>query len=421
MSSQLLRPVPAAAPDEDAPNDEGHDDILLSLSGRTPSATTFPALPGTPGRGLSWAALALALAILALAVTLAQLVGKPSIEETLVDRVETRLTEAGVTDLEVRADGRNVTITGPQARKSEAFVAETEGVHSVTVESTATEAASDLNETETTETADEVGQAQLRLNTGADTIVLQGTVPDEAARDLVAQAAGTVFSRVEDRLDIGSDDADWTPGLMDAISELSKVTNGSLVLDGDVVTLDGAVVDDVSRTEIGDAFTNAAPQLRLVNNLTVDPDATAQVPLTDEQAAMAEALEAPQRQIDALLQRANQGPAMFATDSPRLSPAGVAVVDEIAEVLTLAFREAPAATVAIGGHTDSTGSRVYNQDLSQRRADSVMRRLIAEGLPGRRLQAVGHGPDQPIADNATPAGRAQNRRIAVELTLPEQS
>jgi OOP family OmpA-OmpF porin len=69
-------------------------------------------------------------------------------------------------------------------------------------------------------------------------------------------------------------------------------------------------------------------------------------------------------------------------------------------------------TVEIGGHTDDIGSNVYNQKLSERRANSVRQYIVDKfGTEGSRLNAVGYGEEKPIADNSTKEGRQQNRRV----------
>ncbi|QOP46599.1 OmpA family protein [Sulfurimonas paralvinellae] len=70
----------------------------------------------------------------------------------------------------------------------------------------------------------------------------------------------------------------------------------------------------------------------------------------------------------------------------------------------------------IVGYTDSRGSESYNKKLSQRRATAVMRALVARGVNPEQLSAVGMGEANPVADNSTAEGRAQNRRIEAELT-----
>ncbi len=73
----------------------------------------------------------------------------------------------------------------------------------------------------------------------------------------------------------------------------------------------------------------------------------------------------------------------------------------------------PNSRVEVIGHTDSTGSAAFNQDLSQRRSASVANVLRDGGVPGGRLAAFGRGEDQPIATNLTPEGRALNRRVEI--------
>jgi OOP family OmpA-OmpF porin len=69
----------------------------------------------------------------------------------------------------------------------------------------------------------------------------------------------------------------------------------------------------------------------------------------------------------------------------------------------------------VQGHTDSVGSDAYNQKLSQSRADSVRERLVAQGVDAAQLSARGYGEARPVTTNATAEGRAQNRRVAMEV------
>ncbi len=71
--------------------------------------------------------------------------------------------------------------------------------------------------------------------------------------------------------------------------------------------------------------------------------------------------------------------------------------------------------VFVGGHTDFRGSARYNRALSDRRAKSVRKYLISQGIPSRQLKAKGFGEDQPIATNDTPEGMAQNRRVEFKV------
>ncbi len=67
--------------------------------------------------------------------------------------------------------------------------------------------------------------------------------------------------------------------------------------------------------------------------------------------------------------------------------------------------------IEVAGHTDSRGSEAYNMNLSLRRAESVRDYLVTKGIPSDRMVIKGYGESQPVADNATPEGRFQNRRV----------
>jgi len=88
--------------------------------------------------------------------------------------------------------------------------------------------------------------------------------------------------------------------------------------------------------------------------------------------------------------------------------------DDVAK-LTRVLSENPPAKVIIIGHTDHTGTDEYNQKLSERRAASLAKKLIDNGIDAKRIETSGKGEKEPIATNATAAGRAQNRRIEVDI------
>ena len=97
----------------------------------------------------------------------------------------------------------------------------------------------------------------------------------------------------------------------------------------------------------------------------------------------------------------------FETGSTRLTARGRDLLDRVAD----AVPKLRADKIQIIGHTDSSGSRSTNLALSQARADAVRDYLVDKGLPVSRFEAMGAGPDQPVATNATAEGRAKNRRI----------
>ncbi len=104
----------------------------------------------------------------------------------------------------------------------------------------------------------------------------------------------------------------------------------------------------------------------------------------------------------------------FATGSATVQPSMRDTLRRIAGVLN----QYPGSQVSIIGHTDSTGSLELNQRLSEQRANAVRNELIAFGVRANDLFAVGRGPTEPIADNATAEGRAANRRVELVVTRP---
>jgi outer membrane protein OmpA-like peptidoglycan-associated protein len=105
------------------------------------------------------------------------------------------------------------------------------------------------------------------------------------------------------------------------------------------------------------------------------------------------------------------GNVTFGFDSAALSPEFHAVLDQVAGTLV----EYNQTVIQIAGHTDSTGSHAYNMNLSQQRAGSVKSYLAGRGVPAQRMQTIGAGPDHPVADNSSEAGRAQNRRVEITI------
>lgn len=101
----------------------------------------------------------------------------------------------------------------------------------------------------------------------------------------------------------------------------------------------------------------------------------------------------------------------FATDSSDVSPNFYPVLDSVAIVLN----EFDKTSIDVAGFTDSTGSDMYNQELSERRANSVASYLVRSGVRHGRIQARGFGERYPVASNDDPMGRAQNRRVEISI------
>ncbi len=102
---------------------------------------------------------------------------------------------------------------------------------------------------------------------------------------------------------------------------------------------------------------------------------------------------------------------LFATNQSSLSTTAQNNLSELAEKL-IKYEDTD---ILIEGHTDSSGPDDYNMTLSKQRAESVSSFLVSKGVRSNRMTTVGYGETQPIADNSTAAGMAQNRRVEVAI------
>jgi len=106
---------------------------------------------------------------------------------------------------------------------------------------------------------------------------------------------------------------------------------------------------------------------------------------------------------------------LFDTGSPSLSAGGLYRLEGVAEIL----KRYPETDVVVRGYTDSVGSETHNLRLSEDRAGNVRNDLIAMGVAGRRITAIGFGEQFPVTSNETEADRKRNRRVELEL-VPRQ-
>ena len=174
---------------------------------------------------------------------------------------------------------------------------------------------------------------------------------------------------------------------------------------------------DVAKTDALIARAESAEQKVAASNARSDAD-TAQLAANDSQQLAAEL----KRQLEILQAQPTDrglvltlGDTLFATGKAELKSGATVNLDRI----TTFMNEYPKRTAAIEGFTDSMGSEEMNQSLSERRADSVKRYLVGQGVGSSRLTSSGHGENSPVADNESAAGRQQNRRVEVVISQVE--
>jgi len=123
-----------------------------------------------------------------------------------------------------------------------------------------------------------------------------------------------------------------------------------------------------------------------------------------------------ERQQNEILKLTMSSEVSFDFNSARLKSTFYSPLNKIADIMS----RYPATQITVVGHTDSVGSEQYNLELSLRRANAVADYLIVHGVERSRLGTEGRGELQPIADNGTPEGRAQNRRVEI-FVVPNEN
>lgn len=228
-------------------------------------------------------------------------------------------------------------------------------------------------------------------------VILNGMVANQAEVDrLVAQAAGLYGAEnISNQLVIEDGVKPF------AINGLFSALNG--LSDGDAVEFDGMNINLLGKVEsfglkntIAKALAQLFPDKKINNQLALIVQEVLPDQIVDKaecQALFVELLESSK--------------VYFETAQSAIKSDSYVLLDKLA----FSVRRCPDALVEVSGHTDADGDDDTNLALSQKRADAVVNYLVNSGVLSEQLSAVGYGETQPVADNETAAGKAQNRRI----------
>ena len=239
--------------------------------------------------------------------------------------------------------------------------------------------------------------AVVQIVTDGERIDISGRLP-EAASTALAALAGQVFGPADAVLDITTEgvmDAIWLDTLRELVPQLTQASDLLINIDDVAVSATGSVASPDLVTAVEAALTTIGEVIGAEPFLDVrfDPAAAAKL--------------CPPEELNALV----AGGLLFESNRADLTREGFEALDQVAERL----QRCEGVVVEVGGHTDDIGDASYNQFLSEQRAQTVVDRLVAQGVDPERLIPVGYGETEPIADNGTSEGRALNRRI--EFTL----
>jgi len=230
----------------------------------------------------------------------------------------------------------------------------------------------------------------------ANTVTLEGYVPDNAVHAAIVAAVGRKFfsEKLVDNLkaSVGAPQG-FSNAVTVALGALSRVSTGSLVMSDREIKVSGDALYAAAADQIRGSLGSDLPQGWKTNaDVSVKP-VSSSVDSTVCQQLFFELLGKAKIRFDS-------GRATIDQDS-------MGLLDRLIET---ALR-CPTANIEVAGHTDSDGEASANKTLSEKRAQAVADYLVKAGLPTDRLKAVGYGSQQPVAANDTDEGKAKNRRI----------
>lgn len=232
------------------------------------------------------------------------------------------------------------------------------------------------------------------LPTGSGPVVVSGVVPDEGTRQAIVARLRELYGaeQVVDHLGVGplATPPNWAQTVQKVLtSELKSVRKGQLSIAGTSVALAGEVPSLDQSLKIERQIKSVLnPTYTIKNGLVVT--------------------ESGQILIDATLKNRI---VEFELGNATLTEAGRKVIDELAPVLA----KFPNSRFEVIGHTDMSGVREANIELSRARAKTVKDYLVAKGTPASSIDASGVGPDRPLYANDTAENRAKNRRIEFKI------
>ena len=241
-------------------------------------------------------------------------------------------------------------------------------------------------------------------------VQLRGRIPDDLINTTAENYAMAKFGRANVTMGtrvVSNLPAGWAVRVLAGIEALSRMSNGSVVVEPDQMIIKGntgleTAKADITRLLIDKLGQTSSFEINVTYVKQLDPIAS--LPTPEECIA----------QIDAIT---NARKILFDPSSATITADTLPIVDDIADVL----KKCADLRIQIAGFTDSQGREEMNQQLSQERAGAVLVALRQRRIPVSSIEAVGFGEADPIATNDTEDGREANRRIEFSLIVPESA
>ncbi|MFZ2586533.1 MAG: OmpA family protein [Alphaproteobacteria bacterium] len=385
----------------------------------------------------------------------------PKIEQDVANRTNTVFAEKGLLFATAQVKGREVTVVGdaPDAEahdKALSAAAHVFGVAKVMDGMSIDGVLVKVSATETTLPEEPIMAAKatdyrLVITKNGESVTLSGMVPDEASRAVLVRLATDRYGaeNVVDKMALADGAPEgWRSAVGTVLFNLSSLEKATATISNTEVMVDGEALDQAFADKAEDNMKKAmptaykvayavdvqGPTLAKVESPTAKVEAMAQTPAAAVEPAaggvLAEAAERTERATDKVADQAAavigdlMGKAskamggcaseelgihkvMFAFDSAKITKVYDGTMDKVAGIMTACGD----LNVTVAGHTDRAGSGLYNQWLSEQRAEAGMRALMKRGVDKAHLSTKGYGETKPVGSDTTREGRAANRRI----------
>jgi peptidoglycan-binding protein ArfA len=234
------------------------------------------------------------------------------------------------------------------------------------------------------------------LRNGKD-FTLAGIVPDLSVKNSLLAAMKAALGpsvNLIDKIDVAAGaKAPAFDGLDAVFKAAADIPDFHFTVEGGMLTLTGTAPSEDAKAAVEAAAKAGWPNLQIINNISVKGAA----PSCDNLQAT----------VDAYL----AAPIKFQTGSDKLTKDGQQQLSSVVSAVTAC----PDVKLTVIGHTDNTGTDAINKPLSESRAKAVAGYLVAQGIPADSVTSEGVGSAEPVADNDTEAGRAQNRRTEIKV------